>query len=87
MSEKIVIIRTYDHGGDAGMGIADFKLGKLYWNPNLLIRQLWRVNQPSVIQFIAFDCNFLYLIAFNTLCIEVKEKTYLGACNDRRFLI
>ena len=69
------------------MGIAHPTLGELYRNPHLLIRQLWTVNQPSVIQFIAFDCNFSHLIAFNTLGIEVKEKTYLGACNDRRFLI
>ena len=36
-------MRTYDDAKRIGMRIADFILGKLYRNPNLLIRQLYGV--------------------------------------------
>ena len=59
-------MRTYDDRQEAGMGIADFILGKLYWNPNLIDSSTTWGNQVSVIQFTAFDSNYFHLIAFNT---------------------
>jgi hypothetical protein len=72
-------MRTYDDGGDAGMGIADFTCGIILDSQSADSSTIWVINWRIRfgLSITAFGSNFFYLIACNSFVetLKLEEKT------------